>query len=67
MANCHDLFQTFDGDISIDVNKKKRIIKKPLKCKSSSKEGHFQQFAFSAVKEATGIWCSMLKTIVHGY
>ncbi|KAJ6377788.1 hypothetical protein OIU78_028081 [Salix suchowensis] len=37
------------------VNKKKRIIKKPLKGKSSSKEGHFQQFAFSAVKEATGI------------
>jgi hypothetical protein len=30
MANCHNLFQTFDGDISIDVDKKKRI--------SSSKE-----------------------------
>lgn len=43
---------TMDSD---HVNKKKRIIKKPLKGKSSSNEGRFQQFAFSAVKEATGI------------
>jgi len=45
---------TMDSD---HVNKKKRIIKKPLKGKSSSNEGRFQQFAFSAVKEATGILC----------
>ncbi|CAK7322602.1 unnamed protein product [Dovyalis caffra] len=39
----------------VTVNKKKRIIKKPLKGKSSSNGAGFQQFAFSAVKEATGI------------
>lgn len=43
---------TMDSD---HVNKKKRIIKKPLKGKSSSNEDRFQQFALSAVKEATGI------------
>ncbi|KAF9679147.1 hypothetical protein SADUNF_Sadunf07G0109700 [Salix dunnii] len=43
---------TMDSD---HVNKKKRIIKKPLKGKPSRNEGNFQQFAFSAVKEATGI------------
>ncbi|KAJ6420579.1 hypothetical protein OIU84_028009 [Salix udensis] len=37
------------------VNKKKRIIRKPLKCKSRSNGAGFQQFAFLAVKEATGI------------
>ncbi|KAF9663238.1 hypothetical protein SADUNF_Sadunf17G0017600 [Salix dunnii] len=37
------------------VNKKKRIIRKPLKCKSRSNGAGFQQFAFLAVKEVTGI------------
>ncbi|XP_011026403.1 PREDICTED: uncharacterized protein LOC105127021 isoform X2 [Populus euphratica] len=51
-ASNNSLEGTMDSD---HVNKKKRIIKKPLKGKSSSNEGCFQQFAFSAVKEATGI------------
>lgn len=51
-VSSNSLEGTMDSD---HVNKKKRIIKKPLKGKSSSNEDRFQQFAFSAVKEATGI------------
>uniref|UniRef100_A0A6M2F3T8 DRBM domain-containing protein n=1 Tax=Populus davidiana TaxID=266767 RepID=A0A6M2F3T8_9ROSI len=51
-VSSNSLEGTMDSD---HVNKKKRIIKKPLKGKSSSNEDRFQQFAFSSVKEATGI------------